>query len=193
MIIGISGKSGTGKTKIANELAEKINATVLSFDIISHKAMETESFKNLVKTQVDSGVFDSNGNIIRKKLGEIVFRDKEKLNLINNHSEKIMEQIIDEIIKTNPKPHIILEYALLPLMKYFNKCHFKILVTASEATRFERIMSRDGISEEYLNAREANSPNYITALFDIVIENNSNEELSVDHIVKMINDKEKLC
>ena len=67
------------------------------------------------------------------------------------------------------------------------------MVTASEATRFERIMSRDGISEEYLNAREANSPNYITALFDIVIENNSNEELSVDHIVKMINDKEKLC
>ena len=54
-------------------------------------------------------------------------------------------------------------------------------------------MNRDGISEEYLNAREANSPNYIPALFDIVIENNSNEELSVDHIVKMINNKEKLC
>lgn len=193
MIIGISGKSGSGKSKLANDLAVALNATVISFDIISHQALETESLKNLIKTQISSQVFDSNGNIIRKKLGEIVFSDPEKLKLINNHSEKIMEQIIDELLRTNPKPHVILEYALLPMMKYFNMCNFKILITANEAIRFERIINRDGISEEYFKKRESNSPTYIPALFDIIVENNSNEELSVDRIVNLIRDKEKSC
>ena len=192
MIIGISGKSGTGKTKIAEALAFEIDANLISLDKISHMAIEQDSFKELVYTKISKDVFDSNGNIIRKKLGEVVFSDKEKLYLINNHSEQIMEQIIDELIKQNTKPHLILEYSLLPLMKYFNMCQFKILVTATESVRYERIMNRDGITEEYLNAREANSPEYISALFDIVIENNSNEELSVKNIAELILKKEIL-
>lgn len=193
MIIGISGKSGTGKTKIAEMLAFELGANLISFDTISHMTIEKESFKNLVYEKISKDVFDSNGNIIRKKLGEIVFNDKEKLDLINKHSESLMEQIIDELIKQNTKPYLILEYSLLPLMKYFNICQFKILVTATESVRYERIMNRDGITEEYLNAREKNSPEYISALFDIVIENNSNEELSVKNIKELILKKENLC
>ena len=193
MIIGISGKSGTGKTKIAEMLAFELGANIISFDKISHMTIETDSFKELVKSKISSEVFDSNGNIVRKKLGEIVFNDKEKLALINKHSESLMEQIIDELIKQNTKPHLILDYSLLPLMKYFNMCQFKILVTATESVRYERIMNRDGITEEYLNARENNSPEYISALFDLVIENNSNEELSVKNIKELILKKENLC
>ena len=193
MIIGISGKSGTGKTKIAEMLAFELGANIISFDTISHMTIEKESFKNLVYEKISKDVFDSNGNIIRKKLGEIVFNDKEKLDLINKHSESLMEQIIDELIKQNTKPYLILEYSLLPLMKYFNICQFKILVTATESVRYERIMNRDGITEEYLNAREKNSPEYISALFDLVIENNSNEELSVKNIKELILKKENLC
>ena len=193
MIIGISGKSGTGKTKIAEMLAFELGANIISFDKISHMTIETDSFKELVKSKISSEVFDSNGNIVRKKLGEIVFNDKEKLALINKHSESLMEQIIDELIKQNTKPHLILDYSLLPLMKYFNMCQFKILVTATESVRYERIMNRDGITEEYLNAREKNSPEYISALFDLVIENNSNEELSVKNIKELILKKENLC
>lgn len=193
MIIGISGKSGTGKTKLAYKLAESLGAVVVSLDKISHQAMQTESFKDLVRYKISPDVFDSNGNIIRKKLGQIVFNNPSMLTLINHHAERIMETIIDEIIKTNQKPYIILEYALLPKMKYFSMCDFKILVTATEAIRFERVLNRDGISEEYLKSREANSPSYIVGLFDVVVENNSNEELNVDNVVKLIKNKENLC
>lgn len=193
ILIGISGKSGAGKTKIAEALAAKLGADVIGFDKISHMSIEKESFKNLVREKISTDVFDLNGNIVRKKLGEVVFNDKEKLNLINAHSEAIMIQIIDELIRTYKKPFLILEYALLPLMKYFNMCNFKILVTASEAIRCERIMNRDGIGEEYFKSREKHSVNYIPALFDVVIENNSNEELSVENIVNLIKQKENLC
>ena len=193
MLIGISGKSGSGKTKIAEALSAKLGADIISFDKVSHLSIEKESFKQLVREKISTDVFDSKGNIVRKKLGEIVFADKEKLQLINQHSEKIMIAIIDELIKTNKKPYLILEYALLPLMKYFNMCQFKILVTANEAIRCERIMNRDGVSEEYFKKREANSISYIPALFDVVIENHSNEERSVENVVKLIKEKELSC
>ena len=193
MIIGITGKSGTGKSTIANALSNELDGVVICFDKISHLTTEKESFKTLVREKISPNVFDSNGNIIRKKLGEIVFSDTEKLNLINNHSEQMMNIIIDELIKTCDKKYIILDYALLPRMKYFNACDFKILVTASDATRFDRILNRDGTSEEYAKKRDANSPNYIPALFDVVIENNTNEECAVDNIVKLIKNKENLC
>ena len=193
MLIGISGKSGSGKTKIAEALSAKLGADIISFDKVSHLSIEKESFKQLVREKISTDVFDSKGNIVRKKLGEIVFADKEKLQLINQHSEKIMIAIIDELIKSNKKPYMILEYALLPLMKYFNMCHFKILVTANEAIRCERIMNRDGVSEEYFKKREANSISYIPALFDVVIENHSNEERSVENVVKLIKEKELSC
>jgi dephospho-CoA kinase len=193
MLIGISGKSGSGKTKIAEALSTKLGADIISFDKVCHLSIEKESFKQLVREKISTDVFDAKGNIVRKKLGEIVFADKEKLQLINQHSEKIMIAIIDELIKTNKKPYLILEYALLPLMKYFNMCQFKILVTANEAIRCERIMNRDGVSEEYFKKREANSISYIPALFDVVVENHSNEERSVENVINLIKEKELSC
>ena len=193
MIIGISGKSGSGKSKVAEDLAKELGANVINFDKISHLSIETNAFKELVKTKISTDVFDQNGNIQRKKLGEIVFNDKEKLNLINSCSEKIMCEIIDKLLEDNQKQHVILEYSLLHLMKYFNMCNFKILVTASEAVRCERVMNRDGISEEYFSLREKNSPNYISSLFDTVIENNTNDDYGLNILVKMIKQKEPLC
>ena len=193
MIIGICGKSGSGKSKIADDLAKELGAIVINFDKISHLSTETDTFKNLVKTKISPDVFDQNGNVLRKKLGEIVFQDKEKLNLINACSEKIMCEIIDKLLEENQKQHIILEYSLLHLMKYFNMCNFKILVTAKEAVRCERVMLRDGISEEYFALRENNSPNYSPSLFNTVIENNTNDDYGLNMLVKMIKQKENLC
>ena len=193
MIIGICGKSGSGKSKIADDLAKELGALVINFDKVSHLTIETDTFKELVKTKISTNVFDNNGNIIRKKLGEVVFQDKEKLNLINACSEKIMCDIIDKLLEENNKPYVILEYSLLHLMKYFNMCNFKILATAKESIRCERVMNRDGITEEYFTLREQNSPNYIASLFDTVIENNTNDDYGLNFLVKMIKQKENLC
>ena len=46
MIIGICGKSGSGKSKIADDLAIELNANVINFDKISHQAIETDTFKD---------------------------------------------------------------------------------------------------------------------------------------------------
>ena len=192
MIIGITGKSGTGKSHLAEILKQELSAEIINFDKVSHLTIETDSFKNLVKKWNVPSVFDNKGNIIRKKLGDIVFEDKEKLNQINNLSEKLMTEIIDEMIQKSTAKYIILEYALLPLMKFFNECDIKILITATESIRFERIINRDQISEEYFKKRDANSINYIPALFDIVVENNTNDTIMIHNILNLIKSKENL-
>lgn len=192
MIIGITGKSGTGKSHLAEILKQELSAEIINFDKVSHLTIETDSFKTLVKKWNIPSVFDNKGNIIRKKLGDIVFEDKEKLNQINNLSEKLMTEIIDEMIQKSTAKYIILEYALLPLMKFFNECDIKILITATESIRFERIINRDQISEEYFKKRDANSINYIPALFDIVVENNTNDTIMIHNILNLIKSKENL-
>ena len=73
MIIGISGKSGSGKSKIADDLAKELGAIVINFDKISHLSTETSTFKELVKSKISKDVFDKNGNIMRKKRFLLIF------------------------------------------------------------------------------------------------------------------------
>lgn len=193
MIIGITGKSGSGKSKIATDLANQLNAELLNLDLISHQATKTDNFKTFVKENISETVFDENGNIIRKALGEIAFKDPKKLNMINECAEKIMNKIIDNIINHSHSNHIILEYALLPKMKYFDMCNIKILVVADETIRRNRIIKRDNISEEYFTLREKISLSYDDFNFDIVIENNTNEAYDLKNIVEQIKNKEQLC
>lgn len=193
MIIGITGKSGSGKSKIATDLAKQLNAELLSFDLISHQATETDKFKHFVKQNINENIFDKNGRIMRKALGEIIFQNPEKLKMINGCAEKIMNEIIDNTINHSHSNYIILEYALLPEMKYFDICDIKILVTANDSVRQSRIIKRDNISKEYFLLREKNSLNYDNSKFDIVIENNTNETYDIKHIINQIQKKENLC
>lgn len=191
MIIGISGKSGSGKTYVANELAKQFNAIVISFDEISHKAIETDKFINTIKNRNDLDVFDKNGKILRKKLGEIAFSNSDVLDLINKTAEEIMVEMIDEKLKSLNSKNIIFEYALLTKMKYFNMCDVKILVDADENILKERILTRDNISSEYYNLRKKNGLIYNKNDFDIIYINDKNSD--INNLINQIKNKENLC
>lgn len=186
MVILITGKSGSGKTFIAENLAIFFDAEVISFDKISKQIMKNPDIISLIKTHFGNEIAENN-TINSKKLGKIVFSDEEKLNLLNNIVQSKMEELIDKILKQNK--NFIIEYALLPKMKYFNSCDYKILVKATNQIRKTRILNRDNISEEYFNLRENNSLEYDEKKYDLVLENNGN--LNFKQLANNI--KEKIC
>lgn len=188
IIISITGKSGSGKTYVARMLAARLCAELVSFDEISHDALENHDIIANIQTFFGKSVFD-NSKINRKKLGQVVFADKKKLEYLNNICQIKMEDIIDNKIKANKNSTFIFEYSLLPKMKYFEMSQCKILIKADSQIRKSRILSRDNISEEYFDARENNSIDYNESLFDIIIENN--KKLDFEKIIKQI--KEILC
>jgi len=188
MNIIITGKSGSGKTYIAEKLAIYLNAKLISFDEISHKILEIPEIIDQLNDKFDSTIFD-NGILNRKKLGEIVFNDLNKLEFLNNLVQKYMEIEIDSILSKNEYNYYILDYALLPKMKYFSAKSFKILIKSNHLTRKTRIINRDNISSEYFMIRENNSLEYNDNDYDFVI--NNNENVNFDELFKKI--KEKLC
>ena len=177
MIIGICGKSGSGKSTIAKQITSRYkNAVHLDIDKIAHKSHKDEEVKQKIIGTFTESVL-TNNEIDRKKLGRIVFASKEKMKLLEEITWEFMEKEIDDFINENKDKIIILDYILLPLTKYFDKCNIKILLDIPYHIRKQRVLSRDDITEEQFDLRDSAAIQYEVSDFDIVLENEKDDIL----------------
>ena len=177
MIIGICGKSGSGKSTIAKQITSRYkNAVHLDIDKIAHKSHKDEEVKQKIIGTFTEPVL-TNNEINRKKLGRIVFASKEKMKLLEEITWEFMEKEIDDFINENKDKIIILDYILLPLTKYFDKCNIKILLDIPYHIRKQRVLSRDDITEEQFDLRDSAAIQYEISDFDIVLENERDDIL----------------
>ena len=185
-IICITGKSGSGKTYLANMLASKLICYVIDIDQIAHDVLINDNVKQEILKVFGKEIFD--GNFInRKKLGAIVFNDEKKLRFLETLTQTQMESVIDTKLARIDTKYVILEYSLLPKMKYFKKSNFNILVEANDSVRERRILNRDRITKEYFISRDANSLDYSGYNFDLVVDNT--KSFDIDHIISKIKSK----
>ena len=185
-IIGITGKYGSGKSSFAKELSQKLKCDVINIDKVGHQATSDEKIKKELCKAFGSEILGVDGLIDRKKLGNIVFADKEKMDFLTRITWGYMQEILDAILNKEPSI-ILLEWALLPIdHKYWDKCDIKILMKAKEEEeRKNKVLQRDKITEEYFKKREANSLDYRLFEFDYVFENDYKEE-TMQKIIKEI-------
>lgn len=172
MLIGLMGKSGCGKTTVSLLFKElNNNIQVLEVDKIGHKAYTDEAVKSKMLTYFGKEIFDDELNIDRRKLASIVFNDYSMMQKLYDATYDYMQKEIDTFIENHDI--VILDYALLPLTKYYDMCDLKLLVTSDYLARCKRVTARDNISKEKYDERDANSVDYSSTYFDYVIENNS--------------------
>ncbi|MCJ7514652.1 MAG: dephospho-CoA kinase [Dehalococcoidia bacterium] len=156
LIIGLTGNLGTGKTEVAQKLAE-LGAVVINADELGHELLQprTQTYTEIVDT-FGKSIVGRNREIDRKKLGQIVFADAAALNKLNRimHPRiyNIVNQKIDEYRRSGAGV-VVLEAALLieagwrPLLD-------QVWVTiAPEAIVAERLRRARGLSEEQFLAR----------------------------------------
>lgn len=186
MLITITGPSGSGKSFIANYLTTlNKNIVHLNIDLVGHEVIETEEIKRKI---VEHFHLDTKNNQIdRKRLGEIVFNNQEKMQELSNLTWQYMEQKIDEYIKDNQNKIIILDWILIPKTKYFDSSDINILVKADLEERIKRAILRDSITPAKFEEREKATLNFDEDKFDYVIENESQAKTKV--MVKKIYDK----
>ncbi len=172
MLIGLMGKSGSGKSLISKLLKESDDGIqVIDIDKIGHESHNDPGVRAKLKEYFGDDIFNSDGNVNRKALGKIVFSDKSKMQLLYDATYTYMVERIDSMI--SECQITVLDYALLPLTKYFELCDVKILVEASFDARCQRVIARDNISKEKYESRDANSADYTAYDFDYTIQNNS--------------------
>ncbi len=187
MIIGICGKSGSGKTTISNYLKEIYQEAVVVVDIdkIGHKSYSNEEVRKKIIDQFSDKVL-TNNEVDRKKLAPIVFNSKDNMHILEEITWGYMKKEIDQIIDDNNQKIIVLDWLLLPYTDYYNMCDLKILLDIPFEIRKERVLKRDKIAEENFLERDNNAPNYKKEDFDIILKDTTTETLK--RMVK-INDK----
>lgn len=166
MIIGITGKSGSGKTTYANQLSEENGFCVVHIDNISHGIMNLPAIKEkLINIFGDKVIKD--GAIDRKYLGDLIFENRHLYKEMSDLIWDLMEYYIDYIIATHDD--VILDWILLPHTHYWKMCDTKILMVTDEEERKRRVIARDNISAEYLSKRDSAGISYDDIEFDQII------------------------
>lgn len=186
-LICITGKTGTGKSTIALSLAKKLNGLYIDIDKIGHQATSDPIISKKLCNIFGDNILDKTGIIDRKKLGNIVFSDTDKMQILTDITWEYMEQELDEIL-LQKQPYFIFDWALLPKVKYWDMCDIKILVTSDDNIRKKRILERDHISKEYLEKRESAALDYSTLSFDYIFDNDYTQE-TTDAFVQVIYNK----
>ena len=172
VIVGITGGTGAGKSEISAFLKEHgayiIDADKISRDITSAGMPALKEIDKAFPGVVEEG------RLNRRRLGEIVFSDKEKLSLLNAITHKYIRAKTEELIE-QADGLIVLDAPLLYEAGEERLCDKVIFVDAPERMRIERICRRDGLSEEEARRRvEARDLTLIRNRADVVIENDGN-------------------
>lgn len=171
-IIGMIGGIASGKSKMS-ERFQKMGAGVVDCDKLAHSIYEPgeECFYTIINA-FGNDILDDEGRIDRRKLGAIVFNDKEKLQELNQivwpSLLKKAKEIINEKYSKENCQIIILEAAVLLQAGWQDECHEIWSMIIPPEVAVQRIMERNNLTEDEAKARVASQ------LENSVVVSNSN-------------------
>ena len=148
MLIGLTGGIGSGKSTVSQYLKEQ-GITVVDADLVSRKIVEPRSEALAeIKEAFGSEYIQPDGNLARKKLGQLVFADKKELAKLNSIMSRKMGEEIERQLKASKTEITVLDAATLIEAGYDRRVDVLWIVDTDDETRIKRVMERDGASRE---------------------------------------------
>ena len=157
-LIGLTGTTGSGKGYISAEFA-KSGIPSIDTDAIVHRLYREDAECIATLMGQFGNVSAADGSIDRKKLGVIVFADKDKLDLLNSIVHRLVRREVDRICLAKEQEGVemlLLDAPLLYEAGMEALCECVIAVTAPRALRLQRICARDGIDQAAAERRMKN-------------------------------------
>lgn len=173
MILGITGGTGSGKTTLL-KVAESLGFQVLDCDRIYHQLLETDrTLLQAIETRFPGTV--ENGQLQRKKLGAIVFANPDALSDLNAITHGAVSQAVEA--RLLPGQNTAIDAIALFESGIADLCDVTVAVTAPKELRLQRLMTRDGITEDYALSRINAQPpeEYFRSHCTYVLENEGDE------------------
>lgn len=155
-VFGLTGGIGSGKSTAAALFRER-GVPIVDADELAREAVAPGS-AGLAEVQVAFGpkILAPDGSLDRKKLGALVFADTEARQRLNAITHPIVRRLSQERFRALDEQGVALAGYDVPLLFEVGLDSVLrpiVVVTAREATQLERILARDGISEEAARAR----------------------------------------
>ncbi|AEV95402.1 dephospho-CoA kinase [Pediococcus claussenii] len=172
-VIGLTGGIATGKSTVSDYF-KKIGFPIVDADKIAHEILQKKSVQKALIKQFGAEIITGK-HVDRKKLGSIVFKNENALNVLNEIVQpKIRRMILKQLkhFKRNNRV-VVLDAPILLEQGYQNDVDFLMVVAVDRVTEISRLKQRDSLSnveaEERINAQM--SLNDKKKLADIVIDN----------------------
>lgn len=145
MVIGITGGIASGKSFVSSEL-ERHGYFVLDTDKLYKELLNkgNSCYNAVIKV---FPYLNSDGSIDTKRLGSVVFNNKDELKKLNDLVHPLIYRECENIISKHKNE---LMFLVVPLMfeSGFDKLCDKVLcVYVSKDTQIKRLMARDNIDE----------------------------------------------
>lgn len=155
--VGLTGSIAVGKSNVC-EVFRELGCHVLDADQTAREVVEpgTKGLSRIVEA-FGNDVLQASGELDRKKLGAIVFADKDKRERLNAIVHPLVVEAQDEWIRRveagDPNGIAIIDAALMIESGGYKRFDKLIVVWCEPEIQLQRLMKRDGLSEEDAKAR----------------------------------------
>lgn len=184
--VGITGGIGSGKST-ACKVFKVLGIPVFEADSTAKKLMETDqSIRENLTALFGPSTYQPDHTLDRKYLAGIVFNNPDLLKQLSAVVHPVVREAFNQWCEMQRTPYIIHEAAILFESGFYKFLDKTITVSTDEHERIQRVMKRDGTTEEQVMQRIRNqwTDEQRIKLADFVIRNNDNE-LMIPQIVNI--------
>ena len=149
IVIGLTGSIGMGKSTLASQLA-LLGAKICNADAIVHELMGKEGKAVADIERLFPGV-TKNGSVDRKALGEIVFKDKQQLQRLEQLLHPLVVAEENRFIKEERSKGarmVVLDIPLLFETRASERCDVTLVASAPYFLQRQRVLKRPGMNEQ---------------------------------------------
>jgi len=188
-VLGLTGGIASGKSTVSRHF-KKSGFPVIDADLIARDVMEPDEPAYLkVVDYFGKEIVNTDRFIDRKRLGDIVFNDDEKLSHLNNLVHDIIFQEIMNKKKTLSKENqslIVLDIPLLYETGYDKYVDEVMVIYTDFTTQLTRLKQRDQLTEEEARNRIASQEPLEAKKIkaDVVIDNNG----TISQTIRQVDD-----
>ena len=155
-VIGLTGGIGSGKSTVSHFLAE-LGAVIINADKVGHELLKpnTEVWHEVVAT-FGKQILTSNGEISRKKLGQLVFESPKRLETLNQFMHPEIKKAVKAQLSKCRRQEVsavVLEAPLLLEAGWTGLVDEIWVTAASETTVLERLKQQAELSQVEVLAR----------------------------------------
>lgn len=189
-IIGLTGPTGAGKTTVS-QLFAKHGCCIIDCDKIAREitAYHIDCLRDLCYA-FGNDILNEQGNLNRPLLAQRAFSSKEQTQKLNQVTHPYILQEIQRLIQQYKKyvKVIVLDAPLLFEAGLQHDCDKTVSVLAPLQIRMDRIIKRDGISQEQALLRICAQPDnkFYTSQSDIILDGTQTEQVLSDQITALL-------
>ncbi len=179
-VVGITGRAGSGKSAFARYFA--VNGyTTIDCDEIAHGVLKQPDCKAELVGSFGADIVGEDGEIVRKKLGEIAFSNEKMHRLLERITHKHINKIVLGKLKKAQMRGEMLVFLDIPLLVGYpleRYCDRIIVIRADAKTCYRRLNERSGLTAEQAKRLLANqlSTKKLCAAADVVIDNDTTQQ-----------------